>query len=62
MHDHLMNTTRRYPRSLAEAWPRDYSQAIERPARRMSDTMLDVCAAIAIGVAFTLFIIFNWGG
>ena len=28
--------------------------------KRMADTMLDVCAAIAIGIGLPLFIIFNF--
>jgi hypothetical protein len=48
------DTTRRHPRSLAEAWPRDYADPIERPPRnrwRLRDLVLLGVAIVAALVA-----------
>lgn len=43
-------TTRRYSRSLAEAFPSDYAASIERPPRRLR--LLDLAAyAVAVVLA-----------
>lgn len=50
-------TTRRFSRSLAEAFPRDYACAIERPAPRMRFWPYAVAALVAVAalaVKFTV--------
>ena len=43
-------TVRRFPRTLAEAFPRDYACAIERPRRRFGSFVADVIFAVALGL------------
>lgn len=52
-------TTRRYPRTLAEAFPRDHAYAVTRYAghRRILDVLLDWGTAIGIGAAAAIFVI-----
>jgi hypothetical protein len=50
-------TTRRHPRSLAEAFPRDHANPIHwypSPARRMVRALICIAAAAAIGVLVAL--------
>ena len=41
-------TTRRYPRSLIEAWPHHYPHSIERHRRPLSERVADVLLAVLI--------------
>lgn len=41
-------TTRRYPRSLIEAWPHHYPHSITRHKRPLADRVADVILAILI--------------
>ena len=52
-------TVRRYPRTLAEAFPRDHACAVYRytGSRRIVDALLDWAAAIGIGTAAGIFIV-----
>jgi hypothetical protein len=54
-------TTRRHPRTLAEAYPRDYADPIERPPRnplRFGELALlalaIVCALVALACKFAI--------
>lgn len=57
----MNHTTRRYPRTLHEAFPRDrqWAYAIERhtPVR---DALLDVALAAAIGIGLALALVHWW--
>lgn len=52
-------TTRRHPRTMAEAFPRDHACAVTRYAgsRRIVDALLDWAAAIGAGSAAAIFIV-----
>lgn len=53
----MNDTTRRYPRSLAEAWPKDYADPIERPEKyrlRFRDLVLVVVAVVGSLVALSV--------
>ena len=45
-------TSRRYPRSLAQAWPREHANPIE--VHRRPNRLLGVLMATAIGIALAL--------
>ena len=52
-------TTRRHPRTLAEAFPRDHAVAITHHSgqRRIVDVLLDCAAAFGIGAALAIVVI-----
>lgn len=56
-----MDTTRRYPRTLREAFPRDaqHAYAIER-YRPISENLVGIFLACAIGIAFGLSLVVWW--
>ena len=41
-------TTRRYPRSLLEAWPHHYPQSISRHKRPLADRVADYLLAVVL--------------
>lgn len=45
-----MNTTRRFPRSLSEAFPQDYANAVEvyRPVRFSQLAALVLCVVVSV--------------
>jgi len=53
-------TTRRYPRTVLEAWPGRHPYCVERPAPRLS--LGDVALACFIGVAFGTLVAIWWAG
>ena len=57
----MNNTTRRYPRSLQEAFPADrqWAYAIERHSRRM-DAVGSVLLACAMGLGLALALVHWW--
>lgn len=52
----MNTTTRRYPRTLAEAYPRDarHAYAIERVARRRIDTVFGAAVIVALVVTMAV--------
>jgi hypothetical protein len=53
----MNDSTRRFPRSLAEAWPSHYADPIERPPSsrlRLRDLVLLVVAIVAALVALSM--------
>lgn len=53
-------TVRRFPRSMAEAFPRDHACAIERPRPSVTSKIADAALATAIGIAGALFLVHWW--
>ena len=47
-------TTRRYPRTLAEAFPKEYACAIEAPPRESAGSLARACFYFAAFVLFVL--------
>jgi hypothetical protein len=56
-----METTRKFPRTLAEAFPRDarHAYAIERVYSRRYECLLDVALACVLGITFGLMVAFS---
>jgi len=56
-----METTRKFPRTLAEAFPRDarHAYAIERVYSRRYECLLDVALACVLGISFGLLVAFG---
>lgn len=52
-------TTRRYPRSLAEAFPDVRAYAIEHTTRHRS-TLADIALAVVIGAALATALVYGW--
>lgn len=55
----MNTTTRRFPRTLHEAFPQAYPFAIER-RRPMSSRVADVLFATAIGVLLAVALVYGW--
>ncbi len=57
----MNDTTRRFPRSLQEAFPQDrqWAYAIERSSRRM-ESVGSVLLAVAIGLGLALALVHWW--
>ena len=55
-------TTRRHPRTLAEAWPHEHASAIEvyTTRVRMWETVAGVLLAVAIGVGLAAALVAWW--
>jgi len=55
-------TTRRYPRTLAEAWPREYASPIEHytSSARMWETVAGIALAVVIGVGLAWWMFAWW--
>lgn len=49
-----MNTTRRFPRSLREAFPRDYSSSIICYKKPLIERVANVALAVGLGLAGAL--------
>jgi hypothetical protein len=49
-----MNTTRRFPRSMREAFPRDHSSSIICYRRPLLERVANVALAVALGVVGAL--------
>lgn len=58
-----MKTTRRFPRTLAEAFPAERACAIERPPPRVPrlDRYAGIALAVLIGVSLTLVVVSRLG-
>lgn len=54
-------TTRRYPRSLLQAWPHHYPHSIERHRRPLSDRVADVLLAVLIAVGIVAITLHSLG-
>lgn len=54
-------TTRRYPRSLLQAWPHHYPHSIERHKRPLSDRVADVLLAVLIAVGIVAITLHSLG-
>ena len=52
-------TTRRHPRTLAEAFPDERAYAIERPRRRIGDVVADCIFAVALGLVGAMVLAHN---
>lgn len=52
-------TTRKFPRTLQEAFPQERAYAIERSSRRM-DAVGSVLLAVAIGLGLALALVHWW--
>lgn len=54
-------SVRRYPRTLAEAWPRDHARAIEHyPAVPRWERLAGVLLAVATGIALAAALVAWW--
>ena len=54
-------TTRRYPRSLLEAWPHHYPHSITRHKRPLADRVADVLTAVALAAFILGGLLYGWG-
>jgi hypothetical protein len=50
-------TPRRFPRTLAEAWPQDHANAIEHHKRPLGERIADVIFAILLGIFGALLLV-----
>jgi len=56
----MNTTTRRHPRSLLEAFPRDHSEWITRCPRPLSERVLSVLLACGLGIAGAVLLAHWW--
>ena len=54
-------TTRRYPRSLLEAWPHHYPHSITRHKRPLSERVADVMLAVGIAAGLVALLLAGFG-
>jgi hypothetical protein len=57
-----MDTTRKFPRTLQEAFPRDrhHAYAIERPYQARYESIAGVVLAVAVGVSLAIILVRWW--
>ena len=54
-------TTRRYPRSLLEAWPHHYPHSITRHKRPLAERVADVMLAVGIAAGLVALLLAGLG-